>query len=224
MRGPHVMVFKAPPPLQSPLTLNAEHLSQFESGASHFAQRVDDSLGVGLREEDVGVQDGPLVPWGGKPARWDSVIKNATERSSRKLQKVLQVWFSLCLVGLKVFLAASAMAPSPSPTARPAGGGGGANTQRQLIRAAERKEAIRAFGRGNNRVLQRAAQERRWWFRPSRLLHTFSHSRLAASSISLPRWPFKKINKSIYILMAVLSLVGLRLSVLEKKDMKFKVR
>lgn len=44
------------PPLPTPtsfLTLNAEHLSQFQSGASHFAQRVDDSLGVGLRQEDV---------------------------------------------------------------------------------------------------------------------------------------------------------------------------
>lgn len=103
--------------------------------------------------------------------------------------------------------------------------GGGANTQRQLIRAAERKEAIRAFGRGNNRVLQRAAQERRRWFRPSRLLNNFSHSRLAASSISLPRWPFRK-NKSIYILKAVLSLVGLRLSVLENKryDIQSKVK
>lgn len=40
------------------LTLNTEHLAKLESGTAHLAQRSDDALRVGLRQEGAGVQDG----------------------------------------------------------------------------------------------------------------------------------------------------------------------
>lgn len=41
----------------SGLTLNTEHLSQFEGGSSHLAERPDDSLCIGFGEEGTRVQD-----------------------------------------------------------------------------------------------------------------------------------------------------------------------
>ena len=43
------------------LTLNAEHLSQFQSRTSNFAERPNDSLSVGFREEGTRVQDRLLI-------------------------------------------------------------------------------------------------------------------------------------------------------------------
>jgi len=43
------------------LTLNAEHLSQFQSGSSDFAQGSDDAFGVGLGQKRAGVHNRFLI-------------------------------------------------------------------------------------------------------------------------------------------------------------------
>lgn len=52
------------------LTLNAEHLPQFQRSSSDFAQGSDDALGVGLRQEGAGVQNALLIfTWKGTKNR-----------------------------------------------------------------------------------------------------------------------------------------------------------
>lgn len=44
------------------LTLNTEHLAQFQSSAANFAERPDDSFSVGFREEGARIQNGFFIP------------------------------------------------------------------------------------------------------------------------------------------------------------------
>lgn len=54
-------------------TLNAEHLSYLQRGSADFTQRVDDSLGVGLRQEGR-VQQGAHV-WDRTRERWSALAQ-----------------------------------------------------------------------------------------------------------------------------------------------------
>lgn len=105
------------------ITLDAEHLSQFQGCSPHTTQCVDNSLCISLRQEGTAIQDGHRGTW----SRAWAVIQDQRLMEEEKWREI-PGWLSLLRPNPR--RVTSANAPTPRPAARP-----GTEDQHKLLHA-----------------------------------------------------------------------------------------